>query len=47
MHGARFRQKFALDDVIELHAFAPLEAQPSVRSMTLLSDIHSSYRLAL
>jgi hypothetical protein len=26
MHGARFRQKFTLEDPIELHAFAPLEA---------------------
>jgi hypothetical protein len=24
--GARFRQKFTLEDAIELHAFAPLEA---------------------
>jgi alpha-tubulin suppressor-like RCC1 family protein len=25
-HGARFRQKFTLEDAIEFHAFAPLEA---------------------
>jgi hypothetical protein len=25
-----FRQKFALEDAIEFHAFAPLQAQPCV-----------------
>jgi hypothetical protein len=30
MYGARFSTGFALDDVIELHAFVPLEARPSV-----------------
>jgi hypothetical protein len=30
VHGARFRQKSALEDAIEFHAFAPLEALPCV-----------------
>jgi hypothetical protein len=30
MHGARFRQKFPLEDAIGSHAFAPLEALPCV-----------------
>jgi hypothetical protein len=42
----RFRLKFTLEDAIELHAFAPLEA-----SMRVTNAIHLgcslSYRLAL
>jgi hypothetical protein len=30
VHGARFRQKFTLEDVIEFQAFAPLEARACV-----------------
>jgi hypothetical protein len=32
MYGARLLHEFALEDAIELHAFAPLEALPCVRS---------------
>jgi hypothetical protein len=35
-----FRQKFALEDAIEFHAFAPLEALPCVRPMAFLSSVH-------
>jgi hypothetical protein len=47
---ARFffsRLEFKLKDVIEFHAFAPLEALPCVWPMAFLSGVHSSYRLAL
>jgi len=46
-YGARFRQKFTLEDTIEIHAFAPLEALACVRPMPFLSGVRSSYRLAL
>jgi hypothetical protein len=38
---------FTLDDAIEFHAFAPLEALPYVRPMAILSGVHSSYRITL
>jgi hypothetical protein len=36
------RRKFTLEDAIELHAFAPLEALAGVWPMAFLSDVHSS-----
>jgi hypothetical protein len=47
MHGARFDRHFALEDAIEFHAFAPLEALSCVCPMTFLSGGHSSYRFTL
>jgi hypothetical protein len=35
-----FRQIFTLEDAIEFHAFAPLEALPCVGPMAFLSGIH-------
>jgi hypothetical protein len=40
-----FRQDFALEDSIEMHVFALLEALPCVCPMAFLSGVHSSYRL--
>jgi hypothetical protein len=35
-----FEQNFALDDVIGIHAFAPVEAQASMRPIAFLSEVH-------
>jgi arylsulfatase A-like enzyme len=35
-----FRQEFALEDAIEIHAFALLEALPCMRPIPFLSDVH-------
>jgi acyl-CoA synthetase (AMP-forming)/AMP-acid ligase II len=45
--GARSRQKFTLDDAIEFHAFAPLEALACVGPMAFLSDARPSDRFTL
>jgi hypothetical protein len=37
-----FQQRFTLEDAIEFHAFAPLEALACVRPMPFLSVVHSS-----
>jgi hypothetical protein len=43
-----FRQGFTLEDAIEFHAFAPLQASKRATNGILFhSGIHSSYRLAL
>jgi hypothetical protein len=51
-YGARFRQRFTLEDAIEFHAFAPLEALPCVLEALpcvrpMIFRVHSSYRLVL
>jgi hypothetical protein len=46
MYGARFRQRFTLDEAIEFSALLRLKPLPSVRPMSFLLGVHSSYRLA-
>jgi hypothetical protein len=42
-----FRRNLALEDAIEFHAFAPVEARPCVWPMATLSGVRSSYRFTL
>jgi hypothetical protein len=42
-----FRQEFTLEDAIEFHTAALVEALPCVWPMAFLSGVRVSYRLAL
>jgi hypothetical protein len=47
VRGAFSTGIYPLEDVIELHAFAPLDVLPCVRLMPFLSGVHSSYQWVL